>query len=279
MIAFALGVGSALLWGLSDFTGGLQARRWPLVAVLFYSQLTGLAGITLIVLAGGRHAPALADLLPALGGGAAGTVALGAFYHALAIGKMSVVAPVSAVGAVVPVLVGVASGDQPSVAQAGGMFAALLGVVLVSREAPDAAGPGVTERSVGLALLAALGFGTFFVGMHASAEHDVLWALLAARVSSVSLLLALIAVRRPPLRVSRLGLAPLVLIGALDLGANALYAIASTKGLLSLVSVLGSLYPVATVVLARAVLGERVRRVQELGIVAAMAGVVLIAAG
>jgi drug/metabolite transporter (DMT)-like permease len=135
------------------------------------------------------------------------------------------------------------------------------------------------RTSVGLALLAALGFGTFFVGMHASADTSVPWAMLAARVASVSAVLIGVAALRVPIPGSPRRLGALALIGLLDAGANGLYAWGSTQGLLSVVAVLSSLYPVTTVLLARVVLGERVRRVQEVGVLAALAGVALIAAG
>jgi drug/metabolite transporter (DMT)-like permease len=194
---------------------------------------------------------------------------------------MSIVAPISATGAAVPVVVGIAGGDRPAALQLAGIVAAVVGVVLASRELDEPHPEGhVPERtSIALALVAALGFGTFFVGMDAGADASVPWALVANRVASVTAVLLVVGAARVPLPGSPRRLAPLVLVGLLDAGANGLYAWGSTEGLVSVVAVLGSLYPVATVLLARLVLGERVRRVQEVGIVAALAGVVLIAAG
>jgi drug/metabolite transporter (DMT)-like permease len=149
------------------------------------------------------------------------------------------------------------------------------------RSVGGARGTGsVGSASIALALIAALGFGGFFVGLRSSARADVPWALTAARGAGVAVLLLAAAIRRPaPIRGDRLTLAALAVMGVLDLGANALYALATRHGLLSVVSVASSLYPVATVILARLVLGERVRRIQEVGIVSALAGVALIAAG
>ncbi len=130
-----------------------------------------------------------------------------------------------------------------------------------------------------LALVAALGFGTFFVGLRAGARADVLWALFASRGAGVAALVGAAVALRPGREGGALERPPLIAVAVLDLGANLLFAIATRHGLLSIVSVAGSLYPLATVVLARVVLGERVRRVQELGIVAAIGGVALIAAG
>jgi drug/metabolite transporter (DMT)-like permease len=281
MLAIALGLGSGLFWGLADFNGGLQSRRFPVVSVLLVSQSVGLVGIALIVAASGRPAPSIDDLWPAAVAGAAGLLALAAFYRALAIGTMSIVAPISATGSAVPVIVGLATGERPSAMQLVGILAAAIGVVLASREAghEDEARARAGRTSIALALVGALGFGTFFVGMDRSADADVLWALLAARIGGDGLLIAFVLATRPALNLTRDALPALAAVGALDLAANGLYAWGTTEGLLSVVAVLGSLYPVATVLLARGLLGERIRRVQEAGVVTALAGVVLIAAG
>src|SRR3954447_14619834 len=113
MLAVALGLGSSLFWGLADFGGGLQSRRFSVIAVLLVSQAVGLAGIAVIVALSGEPEPALADLWPAAAGGAGGLLALSAFYRALAIGTMSIVAPISATGSAVPVIVGLATGERP----------------------------------------------------------------------------------------------------------------------------------------------------------------------
>src|SRR5689334_2158544 len=223
------------------------------------SQAVGLAVVICVVAIRGTSAPALARLLPAVGGGLAG---------------------IAATGVSVPVVVGIARGDHPAASQLVGIVIAVIGVVLASREH----GPGIEDRnasraSVALALLAAAGFGCYFVGVQSSARADPMWALLASRVAGVALLLVVIAVQGG-IAVARPGrLWPLALMGVLDVSATGFYAVATRHGLLSVVSVAASLYPLATVALARVVLGERVRRVQEVGIAAALTGVVLMAAG
>ena len=280
MLAVALAVGSAVSWGLADFLGGLQSRRLAVLSVLLASQATGLVVSAVLVIGTGEPMPELGDLLPAILAGAAGAAALGAFYAGLAIGTMSIVAPISATGAALPVIVGIATGDRPSAPALVGIAAAVAGVVLASREAHDDERRAAdTRRSVLLALVAAAGFGAALVAFDAAAEHGVAWTLLASRCTSVPLVVLAIAVTRPGPTPSSADLPTLALVGVLDVGANGLYALAATQGLLSVVGVLGSLYPVATVVLARAVLGERVRRTQEAGIVLTLGGVGLIAAG
>jgi drug/metabolite transporter (DMT)-like permease len=281
MLAVALGLSSSICWGLADFLGGLQSRRVRVLAVLLVSQAAGLIAIAIGIAIARPHLPPVGDLWPAAAAGLAGALALSAFYRALAIGTMSIVAPVSSTGAALPVIVGIATGDRPSAVQVAGIVAAVAGVVLASRELEDhRPTAAVSARaSIGLALIAALGFGTFFIGMKSGADASVPWALLAARAASVAAVLVAVAALHVPLPRAPRRLGPIVLVGLLDAGANGLYAAAATEGLLSVVAVLGALYPVSTVLLARVVLGERVRRVQEAGIVAALAGVALIAAG
>jgi drug/metabolite transporter (DMT)-like permease len=132
---------------------------------------------------------------------------------------------------------------------------------------------------VGVALVAAVGIGSFLLAIDAASEGGVGWALLVQRSVCVAIVLAVAAIARPSLRVGRENAAPMVAIGVLDMSANALFALASTRGLVSVVSVLASLYPVTTVLLARLLLGERIARTQQLGVVAALVGVVLITAG
>jgi drug/metabolite transporter (DMT)-like permease len=280
MLAIALGLASSLSWGVADFIGGTRARRFAVLRVVLVSQAVGLIGATVLVIVHGTSPPELGRLLPAVGGGVAGIMALTAFYRALAIGTMSIVAPISACAVAVPVIVGIAGGDRPAALQVAGIVTAVVGVVLASREDDQALHTRpVSRTSILLALLAALGFGTFFVGLRASARHDVVWALFAQRGAAVAVLVgAALALRTPG--VFEVRQAPsLLVMGLLDLAANGLYALATRHGLLSVVAVTSSLYPLATVLLARIVLGERVRRIQEAGIATALAGVVLIAAG
>jgi drug/metabolite transporter (DMT)-like permease len=278
VLAVALGLGASLAWGMADFLGGLKSRKLDLLAVLAISQGVAL-GILLVAVVARGEGPPGGDALPwAVLAGAAGVLGLAAFYRGLAIGAMSVVAPIGGLGAALPVIVGIATGDRPSALQAAGIAVALGGVVLASREEAPKGGTRVAA-GVGLALLAALGFGTFFTAMDAAGDGDVLWALLVARAASVVLLSVAVAVSRPDLGAAGPHLSTIALIGVLDMGANGLFAVAATEGLVSVVAVLASLYPVVTVLLARQVLDERIRPSQAAGVAAALAGVALIAAG
>ena len=193
---------------------------------------------------------------------------------------MGVVAPIAALSGVVPVVVGlVAQGDRPEVIQVVGMVLAIGGVVMASRARDEAAPGRRLATGAGLALLAALLLGAMVVALDAGGDRDPVWTVFMVRVSSVALLWLVVAARRPSFVTVRPNLATLVGAGVLDNLANLLFVLAAARGLLSLVSVLGSLYPVVTVVLARVVLDERLARWQLVGVAGALTGVALISLG
>ena len=280
MAAIALGIGAAVCWGLADFLGGLRARTLTLASILLVSQFAGLTAVAVVVLIGGEPVPAFSDVAPALAAGVAQLVGIAALYRALALGTMSVISPISASGAAaLPVIVGIAGGEHPAVAPA------RRDGDRVCRRHPRHPQPGpVAGRGSREALLlsgvAALGFGGFFVGMDAAVDSaDPFWALLVARAAAAALLVVALAALRPGLAIVPAVLPALILIGLLDVGANACFTLGTDTGLLSVVAVLASLYPVTTVVLARGVLGERLVAIQGAGVCLALAGVALIAAG
>jgi drug/metabolite transporter (DMT)-like permease len=279
MVAIACALAASACWGVADFFAGLQSRSLPTVTVLLWVQAAGLVIAAALVAAVRPPLPEGGEALAAVAAGLAGAAALGAFYRGLAIGTMSIVAPISSTGVALPVVVGLVAGDRPGSIQAAGLACAAVGVVLASREPEHGEIPPASRRAVLLALVAALGFGTYFVFADAAADGGVLWALLVARATSVPLLaLATLAARAPLVHAPALT-ARLAVIGALDLAATGLFALATTKGLLAVVAVLGALYPVATVLLARVLLHERLTRTQDAGVMVALGGVALIAAG
>ncbi len=279
MVAVALGLAASVSWGLADFIGGTKSRALDLLAVLVVSQGVALVLLFLATAARAEGPPGAEALLYAAGAGAAGVVGLAALYRGLAVGAMAVVAPIAALGAGIPVVVGVATGDRPGAVQVAGILLALAGVALAAREEAPEGGGARLAVGAGLAAAAALGIGVFLVGMDAAGDEDVLWALTAARIASVVLLAAAVLATRPDLGAIRPHLGAVAAIGLLDLGANALFTLASTEGLVSVAAVCSSLYPVVTIGLAASLLGERVRPRQTAGIVLVMLGVVGIAAG
>ena len=279
MVAVALGLAASVSWGLADFIGGTKSRALDLLAVLVVSQGVALVVLVAAVALQAERPPGTESLLYAAGAGAVGVAGLGALYRGLAVGAMAVVAPIAALGAGIPVVVGVATGDRPGAVQVAGILLALAGVALAAREEAPEGGGARLAVGVGLAAAAALGIGLFLVGMDAAADEDVVWALAAARLTSVVLLCVAVLATRPDLASTRPHLGAVAAIGLLDLGANALFTLASTEGLVSVASVCSSLYPVVTIILAASLLGERVRPAQTAGIALVMLGVVGIAAG
>jgi drug/metabolite transporter (DMT)-like permease len=279
VLGIALGLAASVSWGISDFLGGLQARRFSALSVLVVSQPVGAVLAFGVAAVFGEDPLPASKFLVAAGGGAAVVLALGAFYRAMALGSVSVVATIGALGLLVPVAGGIAQGETPDGLQAVGGAVAVAAVLLVARE-PDPEWRAANRASVGLAALAALGFGTFFLAIDDAAGNDPAWTIAAARAGGVTVLLALALALRPELPAARgTVLAALLAIGCFDILANSLYAVATTHGLLPLVSVAASLYSAVTVLLARFVLGERLAPMQRAGVVVALAGIALIAAG
>jgi drug/metabolite transporter (DMT)-like permease len=214
-----------------------------------------------------------------MAGSVAGLAGIAAMYRGMAVGSISIVAPISGMGAVVPVLYGLLRGEHATMLQTFGMGLALVGVVLAARATgvqSAAGGSSGLARGVGYAAVAALGFGGFFVLIHEASTRDVLWAGSIQRLTGLCIMLVVVFTQRPSLAVGWPRLAGLIPIGVLDTTANVLYAFASTTGLVSLAAVLASLFPVVAVILARFVLRERLSLSQGAGVVLALAGVAFI---
>jgi len=273
--AVLLALGASLAWGVADFVGPLQGRRFGALAVLVVAQLGGLAAVSLPVVLLWRG-PAGPGVLWAVPAAVSGILGLWAYYRGMVVGAISVVAPVAGVSAIIPVLVGVAFGDRPSSLQFVGMALALTGVALAAYE------PGGERRiaaGVGLALVAAIGFGFYFPPMHLAGETDFLWASLVFRSTATIVIASVFLVVRPPFALKRVNIAIVALVGVGDTLGNVLFAASAGHGLVSVTSVLASLYPVVTVLLARAFLAERISRGQQLGVAGTLAGVALISVG
>jgi len=274
-----LALAASLSWGIADFGGGIGARRVHVVWVLLVSQLAGLALVGTLALAMQPQPPNGRQLAWGVFAGVMGAIGLGAFYSALAIGTMGIVGPISATGAIVPVTYGLSRGERPSVLQGIGIVVAVVGVVVASLEPlPEGAGRRLAT-GVPLALIAALGFGSAILGLNRVSQAGVVWGTLTLRLTVVPLVCIAVLLVRPAAGRLRLTLPILIASGLFDTGANLLYGASARRGLISVVSVLGSLYPIVLVVLARLVLKERIARPQLAGVAATLAGVALIAAG
>jgi len=267
---------AAALWGTGDFFGGLATRRVSVLTVLFWSQLVGLVGLVAWTSASGSTRPGTALWL-ALAAGVAGVTGLGCLYRGMAVGAMGIVAPISATSPIVPLVVDLLRGRSPTAVQWAGIALALAGIVLVSREPGGSHGP--VAAGVGLALIAALSFGLFIVGLGEAAQESAPWAAATARLGSVAAVVLALAWSRTVPRVSARLLPLIVAVGVFDSGANALIALAATHGSIGIVGVLSALYPITTILLARTVLHERLGTTRTVGGLIALGGAALIAAG
>jgi drug/metabolite transporter (DMT)-like permease len=276
-VAVVLALSSAVVYGASDFLGGLASRRTSVFGVVALSQLVGLAALLVLLPWLGGPVSA-ADLGWGAAAGLAGAAGLVVFFRTLAGGVMSVVAPVTAVtAAAVPVLVGLAGGDEIGTRAAVGIALALVAVVLVSAESGLSALRAARPSALAPALLAGSMFGLFFVLLDRTSADAGLTPLVTARIASVTLVVLIALAGRQSLRVTRSAL-PLVAVSGLgDMAANGLFLLATqADGQLAITGVLASLYPVSTVVLAQVVLRERLVGAQVAGLLTAATAVVLI---
>jgi drug/metabolite transporter (DMT)-like permease len=278
VIAIALALGASITWGFADFGAGVGARRLPVFVVAATMQLAGLVSVGVVLLVTRDAPPSWRQVAWAVFAGAVSVIGIAAFYRGLAVGAMGIVGPISTTAALVPFAYGLSRGERPSSLQLAGVALAVLGVLGASLE-PHPGGRGrKVGTGVGLALLAALGFGCSLIGLSRAAPGGIAWAVLVMRIVAVPCMTALaftVGARAPSRRMLRM----LIAVGIADTGATLLYAAASTRGLLSIVAVLASLYPVVIVVLARVLLAERVARPQLAGVAVALVGVALISAG
>ncbi|MGN6378801.1 MAG: EamA family transporter [Gaiellales bacterium] len=277
MLAVALGLGSSVVWGTADFLGGLFTRRLTLSGVVIASQFAGLAALVVaLILLGGHATPRSLGIGAAAG--LCGAVGIASFYAALAAGKMSIVSPVSACGALVPMVLALATGERPGTLALAGAVVALAGAVLASMHEYAGEQPG-SRLAIVLAGVAALGIGGFlFLIAHAAAGGQTLPALLGARMGSLTILVMGAVIRSQPVSVPRSAFPAVAGVGLLDSGANGLFAVATQHGYLSIVSVLGSVYPIVTVILAQVLLRERLTSIQVVGVAAAVLGVAMVSA-
>lgn len=270
---------SSLCWGTSDYLGGSATRRLGATRVVLVSQLATLPALLIAYLIWQSWGAPLSVTGWAVGAGLSTVLGLSAFYNGLAQGQMGVVAPIAASGVIVPVVVGVASGEKPSVGAFVGIALVVLGVIACagpsrSRES----GQHLTVRPILYALVAALGFGTVFVCLAHGGRDSLSATLLEMRATSVFLLLLFAGRTRQLTSLRAAYQLPIVVLGYLDLSANALFAVAGQHGDISIVAVLASLYPAVTMLLARHFDQERLDLVRRIGVALAVVGVAVIAA-
>ena len=266
---------SSLMWGTADFIGGVTSRRLPALAVYGLAQGVGFVVLVGIATLSGGWSREPGYWPWAIGASVLSLVAMVAFYQALAIGPMGIVSPLVSLSVLVPVAVSLIRGEQPVPIQVLGIILAVVGILLAS--GPELSG-AESARPLLLAGAAALGFGGMYVLMAEGSQHDALMTMTGMKVTSVVIFAVVLVAVRSVGGAGRRDVLPIVVIGVFDAGANVTFGVATTTGLLSTTSVLGSLYPVVTAILAAIFLRERLRAVQYAGVAAALAGVLMIAA-
>lgn len=267
------GLAASLFWGSGDFSGGLASRRASASSVVTAAYAVGFVLLIVLALIWREPFPAPPDLIWGGLAGIVGALGLVAFYSALSIGRMGIIAPVSAtLTAGLPVLFGAITEGFPGWLQVGGFLLALVAIVLISRPEATKGRP----KGIGLALVAGCGFGCFFIFISRVGHGEIFWPLATARFTSVLLLLLMAWFRRQQVMPKRTALPLVLLAGILDAVGNAFFVLAAHSGRLDIASVLSSLYPAATVLLAALILRERMTRIQSLGMLLALVAIPLI---
>jgi drug/metabolite transporter (DMT)-like permease len=279
LIALSLSLAACLGWGVADFLGGLKSRQLSVFSVLMVSSFFGLGAILIIVLVRGVAPPGDPALLLAVVGGVAGVAAMFFLYRGLSIGSMAIVAPISATGVILPVIVSLAGGDNPSFLQKIGIAVAIIGSVLASREKNDDGNGSRLSTGVGLAVGSAIAAGIFFVVMDQASEVDPYWAAFLMRFSYFVFLIIIFLLKRPVVQAGKVHMPAIIVLGICDALAGFAYALATTRGMLGQVAVVGAIYPAVTVLLSMMVLHERPQRAQFIGVLLAVGGVTFISAG
>ncbi len=273
--AVSFGLLASLAWGTSDFSGGVAAKRAPVVRVMVLSYAVGLVLLFGLALAWAEPLPALVDVIWASAAGICGSVGLTAQYRALAVGRMGLAAPVAAVlGAALPVAFAAINEGFPGGLKLPGFACGLLAVWLIAR--PSALDDA--RKGLGLAAVAGLGFGVFFILLDRVNEDTLFWPLIAARGASLIVILLFMFTQKPTRPITRAALPVIVLAGLMDVGGNTFFLLAAQSGRLDVASVVSSLYPAVTAVWAWLFLRERLTRLQTGGVFAALVAIVLIAA-
>jgi drug/metabolite transporter (DMT)-like permease len=285
-MVYLLALVSAACYGAADFIGGYTSRRASMFAVVTLSQFSGLVSLLLVLPFLPPATPLVSDFGWGAGAGLAGSIGVGLLYRALAIGTMGVVAPTTSVCAVViPVLAGLALGDRPAAMVSAGIALAVVAIALLGQESthpdhPASSGPrGILPAGMWHALASGVAIGCFFLLLSRARSESGLWPLVASRCAGVPLFAALAVTTGAPFRVPHPLRWLLVLAGSLDMLANVLYLVATRSSDLAVAVTLVSLYPASTVLLARAVLKERLSRLQVVGMMGALVAVLLIVSG
>jgi drug/metabolite transporter (DMT)-like permease len=275
-VAAALAIAASMLWGTADFLGGVMSRRYKPIAVYGWAQVFGCAALALFAVSTGAWRADLGYLPWAIATGVVGLFSMVLFYTALSTGPMGIVSPLVAVSVVIPLGYGLLRGESPASTQVFGIVLAVSGILLAS--GPELTDPG-SARPLLLAALSAVAFGAFVIFLDIGSETSPVMTVAVSRVVVVLLMVVVAVAFRSTGGIAGRDFGVVATLGIMEAASNVMFAVSITLDMLATTSVLGSLYPVATAVLAAIFLRERLKPIQYVGVAAAMIGVVLIAAG
>ena len=271
-----LGLASAIAWGAGDFGGGWASRRAPVLGVSLVVQVVGMLVYVALAIVAREPIPTVATIAISVAAGVVVTIGIVGLYHGLAVGRMGVVAPVTGlIAAVMPVVAGILRDGLPAAVVLVGIVLALVAVVLVSR-VPGTSG---SRSGIELAIVAGVGIGAFNILAGELPDGQVFGPLIIIKIAAATVIVAVLLVGRRSWRMPRRLVGIAIAVGLFDMVGNACYVLATQAGRLDVAATLSSLYPVTTILLAVAFLGERVTRSHAVGIAAAVAAIVLISAG
>ncbi|WP_022664250.1 DMT family transporter [Desulfospira joergensenii] len=276
MLSILLSLVACVGWGVADFIGGLKSRTLPTFTLLLISNISGISCLLLIVAAFSRNLPEDPNLIWSVPAGFVGLTAMYLLYRSLAIGVISILAPVSATGTILPVVWGIICGDTLSGLQLSGMAMAFAGTILAVMESGGETHRVKAAKGIHLALAAAVCIGFYFILMDRAAQNHPLWASMIMRCSTLVFLIPLMLINRTPLTVGKPHLPWVVIMGLVDTIAAFAFAAATREGMLSVVSILSSLYPAVTVFLSAVIVKEKLNKAQSFGVLLAISGVALI---
>lgn len=271
-------IASATFYGLGDFSGGYAASKSNVLPVMLVSQFFGLATASIALVAMWSGPPAAADLLWGFTGGLSGFLGIVILYRGIAKGIVAIVSPIAALlSSAIPFVAGILLGDRPSVPALIGISLCVPAIILLSSSpSKKESDKKATASSILHGVVSGIGFGFFFVALSRPSVQSGFWPLFASRSASLSMAMLVMLFKREPLRLNKGGRMPAVLAGVLDMVANIFFVIASRTGMLSIVGIIVSLYPVPTVIMARLVFKERISRVRTIGLGLCLVGLVLI---
>ena len=278
MVSIALSVFACVGWGVADFIGGFKSRNLSTLSILLTSYITGTLVLGFILSWMRSPLPDSPGLLWAALAGPIGLLAMYLLYRSMAVGTMSVLAPISATGVMLPVVWGLLHGDSLSRVSMLGIFFAIVGSLLAVMENGFHRNQWKMARGTGLAVGSAFFVGLYFITMDAACDQNPIWASMLTRVSTLLVLIPILYFAKAPAAITKHQLPFIILMGMMDTMAAFCFALATSKGMLSEVAVISSLYPAVTVILSSTIVKESMHRVQYAGIALALCGVALISA-